>query len=118
MPRSFASLALAASVLAASPLAARADAVAELHALFDREWERGLADNPLAATYLGDPRFNDRLPDISPAAEDARAAADDKVLETLARIPRAALPDAEQLNYDLFRRDYETRREARRFHRE
>jgi hypothetical protein len=36
MPRSFASLALAASVLAASPRAARADAVAELHALFDR----------------------------------------------------------------------------------
>ena len=39
----------------------------DIHALFDREWERDLSDNPLAATYLGDPRFDDRLPDISPA---------------------------------------------------
>src|SRR4026208_1765383 len=110
MPRSFASLALAASVLAASPLAARAAAVAERHALFDRGWERGLADNPLAATYLGDPRFNDRLPDISPAAEAARNAADAKVLVDLAPIPREQLPPAEQLNYDLFQHEYETRK--------
>jgi uncharacterized protein (DUF885 family) len=116
MPRSFASLALVAFALSAAPLAARADAVADLHALFDREWERDLADNPLAATYLGDPRYSDRLPDISPAAEDARAAADARVLEELARIPRESLPPAEQLNYDLFRHEYETRKAARPFH--
>jgi uncharacterized protein (DUF885 family) len=116
MPRSFASLALVAFALSAAPLAARADAVADLHALFDREWERDLADNPLAATYLGDPRYNDRLPDISPSAEDARAAADARVLEELARIPRKSLPPAEQLNYDLFRHEYETRMAARPFH--
>ena len=85
MSRSFASLALVACALAAAALAARADGVAELHGLFDREWERDLADSPLQATYLGDRRYDDRLPDISPAAEDARAAADARVLEDLAR---------------------------------
>jgi uncharacterized protein (DUF885 family) len=116
MSRSFASLALVACALAAAALAARADGVAELHGLFDREWERDLADSPLQATYLGDRRYDDRLPDISPAAEDARAAADVRVLEDLARIPRGALPPAEQLNYDLFRHEYETRKAARPFH--
>ncbi|HET8692240.1 MAG TPA: DUF885 domain-containing protein [Steroidobacteraceae bacterium] len=117
MPRPLAPLALVA-LLAAAPAPARADATADLHALFDREWERDLADNPLMATYLGDTRYDDRLPDISPAAQSARDAADAKVLEDLARIPREALPPAEQLNYDLFRREYETRVAAVPFHTE
>jgi uncharacterized protein (DUF885 family) len=115
MCRSFASLLLA-SALLATPLAASADATADLHGLFDREWERDLADNPLAATYRGDARYNDRLPDISPAAQAAREAADAKALDELARIPREALPPAEQLNYDLFRHRYETRKAAVPFH--
>jgi uncharacterized protein (DUF885 family) len=118
MSRSSAILVLALGALAASPLAASADAVAELHALFDREWERDLADDPLSATDLGDPRYNDRLPDISPAAEAARNAADAKVLDDLARIPRERLSPAEQLNYDLFRHQYETRKAALPFHAE
>jgi uncharacterized protein (DUF885 family) len=103
------------AMLAAAPPAS-ADATAELHALFEREWERDLADSPIGATYLGDTRYNDRLPDISPAAKAARDAADAKVLEDLARIPRAGLPAAEQLNYDLFRHEYETRKAAVPFH--
>jgi uncharacterized protein (DUF885 family) len=118
MSRTSAILVLALGALAASPIAASADPVADLHALFDREWERDLADNPLSATYLGDPRYNDRLPDVSPAAEAARNAADAKVLEDLARIPRERLSPAEQLNYDLFRHEYETRLAALPFHTE
>ena len=118
MSRSSAILVVVLGALAASPLAASADAVAELHALFDREWERDLADDPLSATYLGDPRYNNRLPDISPAAEAARNAADAKVLDDLARIPRERLSPAEQLNYDLFRHEYETRKAALPFHAE
>ena len=51
-----------------------------------------------------------------PAAEAARNAADAKVLDDLARIPRGRLPPAEQLNYDLFRHEYETRKAALPFH--
>lgn len=100
------------AALFAAPVPARADATADLHALFDREWERDLADNPIGATYLGDTRYNDRLPDISPAAQAARDAADAKVQGDLDRIPRDALPPAEQLNYDLFRHEYENRKAA------
>ncbi|HEU5468988.1 MAG TPA: DUF885 domain-containing protein [Steroidobacteraceae bacterium] len=118
MPRSLAIAAAALAAFFAAPPAAVADAASDLHALFDREWERDLADNPISATYLGDARYNDRLPDVSPAAEAARDAADAKVLDDLARIPRGELPPAEQLNYDLFRHEYETRRAAEPFHTE
>ena len=43
-----------------------------LHALFDREWEWELTQDPLWASYLGDRRWNDRWEDIS--AERARRA--------------------------------------------
>ncbi len=102
-------------MLAPAPSVA-ADAAVDLHALFDREWERDLKDNPLLATYRGDTRYDDRWPDISPAALDARNAADAKVLVTLDGIPRDQLSPAEQLNYDLFRYDYEDRKAAAVFH--
>jgi len=92
------------------------DATAELQALFDREWERDLKDNPLLATYRGDTRYDDRWPDISPAAQAARNAADAKVLVALDGIPRDQLSPAEQLNYDLFRYEYENRKAATAFH--
>ena len=47
-------------------------AATALHALFDREWEWELAQDPLWASYLGDRRWNDRWEDISPSALAAR----------------------------------------------
>ena len=49
-------------------------AATALHALFDREWEWELTQDPLWASYLGDRRWNDRWQDISPAALAARHA--------------------------------------------
>jgi uncharacterized protein (DUF885 family) len=119
MTRSFAPALFAfAAFLPASGGAETVDAVGELHALFEREWERDLSDNPLAATYVGDTRYDDRLPDLSREAQAAREAADAKVLADLARIPRSGLPAAEQLNYDLFRHEYEMRTAAVPFHTE
>ena len=91
---------------------AAADAVSDLHALFDSAWERDLAESPLAATEFGDPRYNDRWPDLSTNALERSHQLDRKVLEDLARIPRAALSAAEQLNYDLFERKYRNRTDA------
>jgi uncharacterized protein (DUF885 family) len=118
MPRSLTSPVLLLCALFLAPLAASADATADLHGLFDREWERALADNPISATYLGDTRYNDRWVDLSLAATEARNAADANVLDDLGRIPREALPPAEQLNYDLFRHEYEMRKAAVPFHQE
>jgi uncharacterized protein (DUF885 family)/ketosteroid isomerase-like protein len=91
---------------------ATADAVSDLHALFDSAWERDLAENPLAATYLGDSRYDDRWPDLSATALERSHELDRKVLDDLARIPRTSLPAAEQLNYDLFEREYRNRIDA------
>jgi uncharacterized protein (DUF885 family) len=98
-----------ATLLAAAPVAAPAkpSAVEQLHQLFAEDWERNLQENPEGATFLGDPRFNDRWTDMSLPAIEARDAADRAVLEKLARIPRAKLPPAEQVNYDLFKQRYE-----------
>ncbi len=91
---------------------AAADAVADLYALFDSAWERDLAENPLDATEYGDPRYNDRWPDLSPAALERSHELDRKVLADLARISRSDLPAAEQLNYELFEREYRNRIDA------
>ena len=103
-------------LLAPVPAWTGEDAGAELHALFEREWQRELADDPLKATYRGDTRYDDRWPDLTVAAQEARNAADARVLAELDRIPREMLPAVDRLNYDLFRIQYEDRVAAARFH--
>ena len=73
-----------------------------LHALFDADWERQLQENPIGASFLGDDRYNDRWPDLSPAAiQTAEQEVRDSRAKLLA-IDRAALSDADQLNYDIY----------------
>jgi uncharacterized protein (DUF885 family) len=103
---------------AAAAAAPASASVAALHRLFDSAWEQDLRDNPLAATYYGDPRFNDRWPDLSRAGLARGHDHDREALARLARIPRAALPPAEQLNYDLFKLKYAERMAAWPFHTE
>ena len=93
-----------------------APVVARLHALFERAWERDLSDDPLTATYRGDTRYDDRWPDLTRASLERIHAANAATLEDLAAIPRARLPAGEQLNYDLFRREYEERVALHHFH--
>ncbi|MGQ0383098.1 MAG: DUF885 domain-containing protein [Gammaproteobacteria bacterium] len=107
---------LAVALLA--PLPAAADATAELHALFEREWQRALAEDPVGASYLGDRRYDHLWPDISAKAREASLAADAKVLDELARIPRDALSPADRLNHDLFRRGREENLAKARFRHE
>jgi uncharacterized protein (DUF885 family) len=112
--RLLATLALSLAAFAASSQARdvvrpSVGAGARLHALFDREWQRDLEEDPLAATAVGDHRYDDRWPDLSAQARERSHARDAEVLEELARIGRASLPAGEQLNYDLFRREYVTR---------
>jgi uncharacterized protein (DUF885 family) len=78
-----------------------------LHALFDREWEWELTQDPLWASYLGDRRWNDRWEDISIGALAARQTHRESVLKDLAAIPRDQLSPADRLNYDLFRHQYQ-----------
>jgi uncharacterized protein (DUF885 family) len=96
--------------LIGSPLvAAPSSAETQLYALFEQTWEEELAMNPLAATYQGDSRFNDRWPDRSAAAIAARHEHNQRVLKQLAGIARGSLTPGAQLDYDLFEREYRQR---------
>ncbi len=113
--RLFTSLSAAALLLLVAPAAPRAqeagsrpDAAAKsLHELFDSEWEYSMRENPTFASQLGDRRYNDRWPDLSLANYERRHKHAQEVLERLKAIDRARLSPADQLNYDLFRKDAE-----------
>jgi uncharacterized protein (DUF885 family) len=77
-----------------------------LHALFDREWEWELAESPLAASALGDRRWNDRWDDLSLAALERRQKHRQDVLAEVEGIPRDRLSPADRVNYDVFRYQY------------
>jgi uncharacterized protein (DUF885 family) len=79
-----------------------------LHSLIDHEWEYTLEHDPLRASWLGDLRYNDRLPDVSLEAAAREHAHNQQVLKELAAIPRAQLSAQDQLNYDLFERNYKS----------
>jgi uncharacterized protein (DUF885 family) len=78
-----------------------------LHALFDAEWEYTMEQNPTYASTLGDRRWNDRWDDDSLEAIRKREAHAAELLTRLNRIDRAQLSPADQLNYDLFKKDAE-----------
>jgi uncharacterized protein (DUF885 family) len=90
----------------AAPAANDAAAKA-LHAFFDAEWEYTMEQNPTWASSLGDRRWNDRWPDISAEAIQKRQDHARTALQTLNKIDRASLSPADQLNYDLFKKETE-----------
>ena len=93
--------ALYAKVEAIAENEAEADAEARLQSLIDLFYEYTMVTSPEFATYLGDPRYQDRLSDNSLAwqlEEEARTA---RTLEVLQAIPRDELSESSQLNHDL-----------------
>ncbi len=86
-------------------LAEKQEAVAEaFHQILDDHWQWHLQSQPVSASYLGDKRFNDRWPDLSPRAFADRHAFRQKLLERLRRIDRDSLSPEDRINYRLFER--------------
>ncbi len=92
-----------------------ADGTPQFRAFLDAEWEWRLQERPTFASALGDRRFNNRWNDDSPAMVQARHQHMVDALAALRKIPRADLPDAEQLNYDLFEDEAERLIETHKF---
>lgn len=90
-------------------------ATSELHALFDTAWERDLADNPRAATYLGDDRFNARWAELTPQAFAQRDKQYRAWIAAANRIDANALSEEDRLNRELFVRLYQDRLDQYRF---
>lgn len=98
-----------------APFAAEEDAAAQLHAIFEEEWEYFLRENPASASRRGDRRWYDRWPDVSLEAIERRQQHRKEVLERLEAIDYEALSEADKLNYTLFRRRYELEVEAHQY---
>src|SRR5260221_7455901 len=86
-----------------------------LHALFRAHWTYTLDEYPELATYTGDPGRNHRWTDQSLEAYERRNCEMEVAPRVLATIDRAALSPADQVHYDLFRRNVEESLEGRRF---
>ncbi len=87
-----------------------------LHDLFTAEWDYDMQQRPEEASELGDRRWNDRWTDESLEARARRHQHNQEVLQRLGGVDRNALPPPDQLNYDLFRKQYEDRVEGYKFH--
>ena len=88
----------------------------DLAPMFARYWDEALALDPLRATYIGDNRYNDRLPNEFSADYRAQEAAfDARWLATVKAIDAAALTEADRLSVDILRRQLERSIEAARF---
>lgn len=102
-------LALMSSAVSAAPAV---PASATLQALFAQDWERGLRESPMSATYLGDRRYNDRWDDLRLQTLAQQQVEDRQTLARLHAIDRDALSPTDQLNYDLFAHQNQERIEA------
>lgn len=77
-----------------------------LHELFGSHESYLLAEYPESATYWSIKTSNHLLTDMRPAAIAARQAYNKTMLTKLSGIDRDELSPADQLNYDLFRRNF------------
>jgi len=84
-------------------LPAVASEVAKLHAIFDKNWETRLRENPLFATSVGRHEYDDRLPSVTPADLARRQAERKSTLAELEHLDRSKLPANERVNYDIFK---------------
>jgi len=112
--KAFALALFSSTVLLASPARATDSSAltAQLHGLFDREWEFRLKEDPNFATSVGRHEYDDRLTTYTPEDLARRAEAAKGFLRELAGIDRGRLPADDQTSYDVFRRQLEIRVEG------
>ena len=72
--------------------------------IFDQYFEELLQLNPLLATSIGDPRYNDRYEvQISPAWRARKEALERGYLERIKGIERSKLEGQDRISHDVFR---------------
>lgn len=99
----------------AAIITSQASAAGQLHQLFRLDWEHRLVEDPEFATEVGFPGQNHRWSDLSPAAIARRQRELQAPLKVIRAIDRAQLDAADQLSYDLFRKNCEQAIEGTRY---
>ncbi|MEQ1473613.1 MAG: DUF885 family protein, partial [Candidatus Acidiferrum sp.] len=77
-------------------------AAGKFRAFLEQDWKRWMTEYPEMATGVGFPGQNRRWSDDSPAGLAARTKHLHETAAALKKIPRANLPKAERINYDLY----------------
>ncbi|KQV60513.1 hypothetical protein ASC95_03420 [Pelomonas sp. Root1217] len=108
---------LALSLLVASLPAWAAPSESErFHQWLDAQWELTLQRQPILATSLGDPRYNDRLVDTTTAAYRAQAKRELQAqLKDLASFSKAKLESKDRVSYSILKLDLEQNLAGERF---
>ncbi|MFT7774249.1 DUF885 domain-containing protein [Roseateles sp.] len=108
---------LALSLLAASlPVWATPTESERFHRWLDAQWELTLQRQPVLATSLGDPRYNDRLVDTTTAAYRAQARRELKqTLKGLSAFRKDKLDPKDRVSYSILKLDLEQDLAGERF---
>ena len=100
----------------AEPIQAVESESEKLAMLFDEHFEENLKMNPIQATFLGDPRYNDQLPNFLAANyRDEIAAMDRRYLAMAEAIDASALTQQERLSLEMFIQNRKDAIEGERF---
>ena len=86
-----------------------------LAAFFASEWDYAMREDPTYASNLGDHRFDDRWPDVSPAANERRAAHAREILARLHAMDPRGLSAEDRLSFAIFLRGTESDVEGQTF---
>ena len=106
----------AAATTESTPARQSTDQKQRLDALFESYFEEALELSPLLATYIGDHRYDDRLPNsIGPDHIAASRAMNRKYLDAIRAIDPAGLAPTDRISYDIFLRERERELRAERF---
>ncbi|HEX5755806.1 MAG TPA: DUF885 family protein [Arenimonas sp.] len=107
-----------ASTVAETPAASvpAAQKAQQLEALYAEYWEESLKLNPVQATFVGDSRYNDQLPDFGSAEYRAQTRAFiERWLAKIEAISPEGLDGQARLSYDIFLREQKLGLEGERF---
>ena len=100
----------------AAPSATQDDKAARLDALYAQYWEENLELNPIAATFQGDPRYNDRLPNsLSAEYRQKTHEFNTRWLATVEAVGPEGLAEQDLISYQIFVRDAKQELEEEKF---
>lgn len=89
---------------------------AELQQTFDAYWQAYLKLSPLEATFVGDARYNDQLPNfLSAEYRDRQQAFEREWLARIEAIDTSALNDQDRLSVEIFKHDRKIAIEGEQF---
>jgi len=96
--------------------ASKSDKAAQLNALYDQYWEEVLKLNPIQATFQGDPRYNDQMPNFQTAEFRAKSHAfTERWLKKIESIGPEGLTGQDLLSYEIFVRSSKDELEGEQF---